>query len=83
MQRHTGSCASMLCEGMKVNDQYAVAEELGIRVNLDQATPNQRTKAPKNHPLVRWLKQLTVVRNIATHHGRLWNRTVVPLQPVQ
>jgi len=42
MQRHTGSCASMLCEGMKVNDQYAVAEELGIRVDLDQATPCQR-----------------------------------------
>jgi hypothetical protein len=56
MQRHTGSCASMLCEGMKVNDQYAVAEELGIRVDLDQATPNQRTKALKNHPLARWLK---------------------------
>lgn len=72
------SDVSMLFEGMKVSDQYAVAEGLGIRVELEQLTRNQQSKALKNHPLARWLEQLTVVRNIAAHHGRLWNRSVVP-----
>ncbi|WP_370544547.1 Abi family protein [Frondihabitans sp. VKM Ac-2883] len=72
------SDVSMLFEGLRATDQFAVAEGLGIDLNLDRVTPNQRTKALKNHPLTRWLEQLTVVRNIAAHHGRLWNRTVVP-----
>lgn len=63
---------------MKVSDQYAVAEGLGLQIDLDKVTGNQRSKSLKRHPLARWLEQLTVVRNIAAHHGRLWNRTVVP-----
>ncbi|GAA1128466.1 hypothetical protein GCM10009643_09230 [Microbacterium aurantiacum] len=72
------SDVSMLFEGMRASDQYAVAEGLGVRLNLQQVTPTQRSKALKNHPLARWLEQLTVVRNIAAHHGRLWNRTIAP-----
>lgn len=72
------SDVSKLFEGMKASDQYAVAEGLGLRIDLDKVTGNQRNKSLKNHPLARWLEQLSVVRNIAAHHGRLWNRTVVP-----
>lgn len=73
------SDVSMLFDGMKAKDQYAVAERMGIVLDLDQLKANPRTKALKNHPLARWLEQLTVVRNIAAHHGRLWNRTVAPV----
>ncbi len=40
--------------------------------------PNQAVRAKKNHPLARWLEQLTVLRNIGAHHGRMWNRTLIP-----
>jgi abortive infection bacteriophage resistance protein len=72
------SDVSMLFDGMRLSDQFAVSERLGIRLELDQVTRAQRSKALKSHPFARWLEQLTVVRNIAAHHGRLWNRTVVP-----
>jgi abortive infection bacteriophage resistance protein len=69
---------SILFEGMSISDQFAVAEGLGIRFDLNQLRTAQREKVLKNHPLARWLEQLTVLRNIAAHHGRLWNRKFVP-----
>jgi abortive infection bacteriophage resistance protein len=33
----------------------------------------------KNHPLARWFEQLTIVRNTSAHHGRVWNRSYVPV----
>lgn len=69
---------SMLFEALRAGDQYKVAEGLGIKFDLDQLGSSQRRKALKNHPLARWLEQLTVLRNITAHHGRLWNRTLVP-----
>ncbi|OWP20301.1 hypothetical protein CBF90_02125 [Microbacterium sp. AISO3] len=59
------SDVSILLDGMSAADQYAVAEGLGIRINLEALKPLQRRKALKNHPRARWLEQLTVVRNIA------------------
>ncbi|WP_412939685.1 Abi family protein [Microbacterium sp. 2P01SA-2] len=73
------SDVSMLFDGMSTGDQYAVAEELGIHMNLDALRPLQRRKAVTNHPLARGLEQLTIVRNISAHHGRLWNRKLVPV----
>ncbi len=69
---------SILFEGMRVADQFQVAEGLGIRFDLSQLRSSQRDKALKNHPLARWLEQLSLMRNITAHHGRLWNRRLAP-----
>lgn len=69
---------SILFEGMRVADQFQVAEGLGIRFDFSQLRPSQRKKALKNHPLARWLEQLSLMRNITAHHGRLWNRRLAP-----
>ena len=39
----------------------------------------RRNTVLKNHPLARWFEQLTIVRNIAAHHSRLWNRSFTPV----
>ncbi|MCS4277229.1 abortive infection bacteriophage resistance protein [Mycetocola sp. BIGb0189] len=69
---------SMLFDGMRAADQFAVAERLGIIIDPARLKPNQAVRAKKNHPLARWLEQLTVLRNIGAHHGRMWNRTLIP-----
>ena len=33
-------------------------------------------------PLARWCEQLTVVRNVCAHHGRLFNRNLLPASTV-
>ncbi len=38
----------------------------------------QQRKAKAQSPLVRWMEQLTIVRNTCAHHGRLWNRSFTP-----
>ncbi|VXC06123.1 Abi family protein [Pseudoclavibacter sp. 8L] len=72
------SDVSMLYDGMRATDQFDVAEGMGICLRLDRLSQRQRGKAVKHHPFARWLEQLTVVRNISAHHGRLWNRSLVP-----
>jgi len=69
---------SMLYDGLLARDQWAVADTLGITIDLAALSANQRRKALKNHPLARWLEQLTIVRNVTAHHSRLWNRSFTP-----
>ncbi|WP_442966632.1 Abi family protein [Rathayibacter sp. VKM Ac-2803] len=69
---------SLLFAGARASDQWAVADDLGLVVDLEALNGNQRAKAAGRHPLVNWLEQLTLVRNICAHHARLWNRTVIP-----
>lgn len=69
---------SRLLEGMTAKDQLAISEGFGIRVDLTALSAAQREKARKNPPLVRWMEQLTVVRNTCAHHGRLWNTSFTP-----
>lgn len=69
---------SILFDGMRVADQFQVAEGLGIRFDLSSLRAGQRTKTLKNHPLARWLEQLSIMRNVTAHHGRLWNRALPP-----
>ncbi|WP_442966250.1 Abi family protein [Rathayibacter sp. VKM Ac-2754] len=69
---------SLLFAGARASDQWAVADDLGLIVDLEALNGNQRAKAARRHPLVNWLEQLTLVRNICAHHARLWNRTVIP-----
>ena len=47
--------------GMKVARQRAIAEQFGV--------PNPRAMAG-------WLRVMNDIRNIAAHHGRLWDRTL-------
>ncbi|WP_156465929.1 MULTISPECIES: Abi family protein [unclassified Rathayibacter] len=69
---------SLLVEGMTATDQWSIASELGLIPDLTLLSGNQLTKAKRRHPIVNWLEQLSLVRNICAHHGRLWNRTVIP-----
>jgi len=72
------SDASRLFEGLRARDQFQVAEAIGIRIDLSVLSRRQRTKVTSHHPMGRWLEQATVARNIAAHHGRLWNRGLAP-----
>lgn len=51
---------SMFLGGMKITDQ----EELGLKYGL-----------PRPVLLTSWARNINNVRNMCTHHGRLWNRS--------
>ena len=70
--------SSRLYEGLPARLQWAVAERIGVRIDLSKLSKRQQEKAKKHHPLVRWLEQLTIVRNTSAHHSRPWNRSVTP-----
>lgn len=70
---------SRLYEGLPARSQWAVSDQLGIRVDSSQLSKAQTQKVLKNHPLVRWFEQLTIVRNTCAHHARLWNRSFAPV----
>lgn len=69
---------SRLYEGLPANDQHIIAKDMGIVANLDFLSKNQRRKTKRQSPLVRWMEQLTIVRNFCAHHARLWNKSFVP-----
>ncbi|MGJ9565124.1 Abi family protein [Actinotignum sp. GS-2025e] len=69
---------SRLFEGLPAKEQREISRELNIDVALENLSKNQQRKAKTQPPLMRWLEQLTVVRNICAHHGRLWNKSFVP-----
>nr|WP_319002158.1 Abi family protein [Arthrobacter sp. UM1] len=69
---------SKLFAGLRAPVQRSVAEGLGIAVDRSLLSERQFKKASKNSPLARWCEQLTVVRNLCAHHGRLWNKSFVP-----
>lgn len=69
---------SRLFEGLPARDQRRIAEGLEIVVNLEALSRNQQQKAKGQSPFVRWLEQLTIIRNTCAHHGRLWNTSFAP-----
>lgn len=69
---------SRLFEGLPAKNQREISEGLNIKINLDVLSRNQQRKARTQPPLVRWMEQLTVIRNICAHHGRLWNKSFAP-----
>lgn len=69
---------SRLYAGLKTFEQRKIAENLKIEIDTNKLSSGQKEAVCKNHPLVRWLEQLTVVRNTAAHHGRLWNKSFTP-----
>lgn len=73
---------SRLFEGMVVEDQREIASALGLNIVFSELGKRQKDRFGKAHPLTRWLEQLTIVRNISAHHGRLWNRKLMPVSTV-
>lgn len=71
--------ASRLYEGLRDEDQREIADGLGFSLNYGALTRTQRAKAREQHPLVRWMHQLTIIRNTCAHHGRLWNKSFTPV----
>lgn len=72
---------SQLYELLVLDNQVTVAEELGVPLGVECMSSAQRSSlTTTGHPLSRWFEQLSVMRNIAAHHGRLWNRGMVPAQ---
>ena len=53
---------SKFFSGMRDADQRAVAKTFGV---------------PNPNAMTSWLRAMTFARNVAAHHGRLWNRTLV------
>jgi abortive infection bacteriophage resistance protein len=72
------SDVSKLYAGMRSPDQRIIAEWFGVSMAADASKASRRSWN-KNPPLANWLENLTTVRNICAHHGRLWNRQLVPL----
>lgn len=69
---------SRLYEGLTSSDQRAIAEDLGIVIDLQALTRGQQQRVKDRSPLVPWMEQLTVIRNTCAHHGRLWNKSFAP-----
>ncbi|RLY94337.1 Abi family protein [Kocuria tytonicola] len=69
---------SRLFSGLSAAEQRAVAESLDITIRPETLSREQRSKATRQSPLAPWMHQMTVIRNITAHHGRLWNRSFVP-----
>ncbi len=72
------SDVSKLYAGLTSPDQREIAEWFGVTM-ADDASKSSRTSWNKHPPLANWLEHLTTVRNICAHHGRLWNRQLVPI----
>lgn len=69
---------SIMYDGLPATAQWQIAQELGVDVDDSLLSGNQRSKTRKNPPLARWLQQLTILRNTAAHHSRLWNKSFTP-----
>ena len=69
---------SRLYEGLPASDQRTIAEEMGVVIDLSGLSEKQQRKTKLQSPLVRWMEQLTIVRNFCAHHARLWNKSFAP-----
>lgn len=72
------SDVSLAFEGLGLAHQRTIAESFGIVIDRSQLSGSQRQSLKRQHPLTRWFEKLTIVRNTAAHHSRLWNRSLIP-----
>lgn len=74
---------SLLYAGLKAPDQRKVARSLGIDIDIDAIKKRKaRQSAGTTHPFAVWIHQLSIVRNVCAHHGRLWNDSFVPASTI-
>lgn len=69
---------SKLYQAMFAEDQRQIDQYFNVTPSPDASRSSNRRWA-SNPPLANWLENLTVVRNICAHHGRLWNRQLPPV----
>lgn len=69
---------SILFDGLPGAIQEEIASSFGFNVQTDRLNSRQKKGYFGQHPLARWCEQLTVVRNVCAHHGRLFNRHLTP-----
>lgn len=72
------SDVSRLFQGLPASSQRRISEDFGIRPDLASLSKSQRERAKRKPPLVRWMEQLTIIRNTCAHHARLWNKSFTP-----
>lgn len=76
---------SILFEGMRSADQQALTAWFQItppppRPGQSKSSHTRELRRLRQSPaLANWLLQLSMVRNICAHHGRIWNRQLPPV----
>lgn len=70
---------SVLYTGLEYDDQLAIAENLSFTLNEKELSKKRRSQLRDKHPLANWIHQLTIIRNTCAHHGRLWNKSFMPV----
>ncbi|MDO4915972.1 Abi family protein [Corynebacterium sp.] len=73
---------SKLYSGLYSSEQRNIADRIGLSFDLQDLSKNNKEKVQDRHPWANWMEQLTIVRNTAAHHGRMWNRSFVPATTV-
>ena len=73
---------SKLYAGLPTNAQHEISRSFGFIVEPMTLKGKHRKNYYTRDPLARWCEQLTVVRNVCAHHGRLFNRNLLPVSTV-
>ena len=73
---------SKLYAGLPANAQHEISRSFGFIVEPMTLKGKHRKNYYTRDPLARWCEQLTVVRNVCAHHGRLFNRNLLPVSTV-
>ncbi|MDO4909469.1 MAG: Abi family protein [Corynebacterium sp.] len=69
---------SRLVAWMRAEYQEAVSKALGLHIDARRLTGAEKEALRSGVYLRSWIHQLSMVRNIVAHHGRLWNRNLKP-----
>lgn len=73
---------SKLYAGLPINAQHEISHSFGFVIDPLRLKGKHRKNYYSRDPLARWCEQLTVVRNVCAHHGRLFNRNLLPASTV-
>lgn len=73
---------SKLYAGLPINAQHEISRSFGFVIDPLRLKGKHRKNYYSRDPLARWCEQLTVVRNVCAHHGRLFNRNLLPASTV-
>ncbi len=72
------SDASKIFGALTLEFQIPIAACWGIDSKKITLSKSQWKETRRVHPLVPWLRQLTLLRNRSAHHSRVWNATLAP-----
>ena len=69
---------SILYGGLPVPVQHEISTAFGFKVDATALLARHKRTYYRQDPLARWCEQLSIVRNVCAHHGRLFNRRFTP-----